>query len=154
MTIENLPFTLSEELRSLVPENKLTPLIDAFTQLDADSDGKIEIEEFLHFYLAEDKIRLTQQFEALDGDRDGCIEFEEFVMAREPNYQILKKFRELDLNHDGLLSIDEAIVIADRLVFPLSNSQIRTIIHEVDRDGDGQITYYEYLGAIAHVGLQ
>jgi enolase len=42
----------------------------------------------------------------------------------------------------------------DRLVFPVSNSQIRTIIHEVDRDGDGQITYYEYLGAIAHVGLQ
>jgi enolase len=29
-----------------------------------------------------------------------------------------------------------------------------TVEVDVDHDGDGQITYYEYLGAIAHIGFQ
>jgi calmodulin len=53
-----------------------------------------------------------------------------------------------------LLSLEEALNIADQLVLPLSATQIQAMMHEVDRDGDEQITYYEYLGAIAHLGFQ
>jgi Ca2+-binding EF-hand superfamily protein len=154
MNVSELKFEVSEDIKVLLPEQKLTAIVEAFTQLDSNQDSKIDIEEYLNFALAEEKIRLTRTFEALDTDKDGSIEFEEFVVATEPTFQILKKFRELDLDRNGLLSIEEAINIADQLVLPVSSGQIQVIINEVDRDGDGQITYYEYLGAISHIGFQ
>lgn len=154
MNISELKFEVSENVKALVPEQKLTSLVETFTQLDANHDGKIELNEYLNFVLAKEKVRLTKKFEAADADNDGCVEFEEFVAVVEPNFQLLKRFRELDLDQNGLLSIEEALNIADRLVLPLNATQVETIIREVDRDGDGQITYYEYLGAIAHIGFQ
>jgi Ca2+-binding EF-hand superfamily protein len=59
-----------------------------------------------------------------------------------------------DLDHNSLLSAEEAINIAQRLVFPLGPEQIQTLIQTADQDGDGQVTYYEFLGAVAHLGCQ
>lgn len=154
MNIDELKFEVSEDVKALIPEKKLTSIVQKFTQLDSNQDGRIGIDKFLSFSLAEKKIHLTKMFEILDTNKDGCIEFEEFVVATEPTFQILKRFRELDLDHNGLLSIEEALNIANRLVLPLSSKQVQTIMSEVDRDGDGKITYYEYLGAIAHIGFQ
>jgi Ca2+-binding EF-hand superfamily protein len=154
MNVNELKFEVSEDIKALLPEPKLTSIVKAFTQLDSNQDGKIDMDEYLNFALVEEKIHLTKTFEALDTDKDGCIEFEEFVVANEPTFPILKRFRELDLDQNGLLSIEEATAIAKRLVLPLSTNQIETIIVKVDRDGDGQISYYEYLGAIAHIGFQ
>jgi Ca2+-binding EF-hand superfamily protein len=154
MNDEKLKFEVSEEVKALIPEEKLKSIVETFTQLDSNQDGKIEIDEYFDFALAKEKIRLTKKFESVDTNKDGCVDFEEFVVAIEPTFNILKKFRELDLDQNGLLSLEEAINIADCLVLPLNNEQIKTILKQVDRDGDGQITYYEYLGAIAHIGFQ
>jgi Ca2+-binding EF-hand superfamily protein len=154
MKLDELQFEASEAVKALIPEEKLTALIQTFTELDANRDGKIELDEYLNFALAKEKLRLTKRFEAVDANKDGSVEFEEFVAATEPHLGLLKKFRELDLDQNGLLSLEEVINIADQLVLPLKTEQIRTIMKEVDRDGDGQITYYEYLGAIAHIGFQ
>lgn len=154
MNVDRLNFEISEDVKALFPEQKLTSLIEAFTKLDSNRDGKIELEEYLNFALAKEKARHINKFVAADTDQDGCVGFEEFLETIEPNYPILKRFQELDLDQNGLLSLEEAINIADQLVLPLNTSQVQTIIREVDRDGDGQITYYEYLGAIAHIGFQ
>jgi calmodulin len=154
MTIGKLKFEVSEDLKALFPEEKLSSLIESFARLDSNQDGKIELEEYLNFALAKEKARLVDKFIAADTDKDGCVGFEEFVGTIEPNYHILKRFRELDLDHNGLLSLEEAINIADQLVLPLSTTQVQAIIRRADQDGDGQITYYEYLGAIAHIGFQ
>ncbi|MGA7932915.1 MAG: EF-hand domain-containing protein [Kovacikia sp.] len=154
MNVGELKFKVSEDVKALIPEPKLKLMIQAFKQLDSNQDGKIGLDEFLDFSLAEKKAHLIKVFEAEDTDKDGFIEFEEYVTATEPYFSILKKFRELDLDQNGLLSIEEALDIADRLVLPLSTKQVQTIMHEVDRDGDGQITYYEYLGVITHIGFQ
>jgi calmodulin len=154
MTISKLKFELSEEIKALIPEQKLTSLIETFTQVDSNQDGKIELNEYLDFVQAKEKVSLTKRFSAADTDKDGSVTFEEFVAAIEPTFQILKCFRELDLDQNGLLSLEEALSIADRLVLPLNTTQVQAIIREVDRDGDGQITYYEYLGAITHIGFQ
>jgi Ca2+-binding EF-hand superfamily protein len=154
MNFDDLQFEVSEEVKALIPEEKLTSILKMFAQLDSNQDGKIEIEEYLNFALAGEKTRLTRKFEAVDTDKDGRVEFEEFVVATEPNFPILKKFREIDLQHNGLLSLEDAISIANHLVLPLEIEQIKIIMNQADRDGDGQITYYEYLGAIAHIGFQ
>lgn len=145
---------VSNWVEALLPAEKLAELLTSFGQIDVNADGKIDIDEFIQFSLTKEKIRLTKTFEALDADKDGVIDFEEFVAAAEPTFQLLKRFRELDLNRNGLLSIEEALNIANQLTLPLNSEQIETIMSEVDRDGDGQITYYEYLGAIAHIGFQ
>jgi Ca2+-binding EF-hand superfamily protein len=154
MNDDKLKFEVSEEIKALIPEEKLTSIIQMYAQLDSNQDGKIQIDEYLNFALAKEKIRLTKKFESVNTDKDGCVDFEEFVVATEPNFSILKKFRELDLDRNGLLSLEEAINIANYLFIPLNTEQIKIIMKEVDRDGDGQITYYEYLGAIAHIGFQ
>jgi Ca2+-binding EF-hand superfamily protein len=154
MNDDKLKFEVSEEVKALIPEKKLTSIIQTFTQLDSNQDGKIEIDEYLNFALAKEKIRLTKKFEAVDTDKDGYVDFEEFMVVAEPIFGILKKFRELDLDQNGLLSLEEVINITDRLVLPLNTEQIKTIMKQVDRDGDGEISYYEYLGAISHIGFQ
>ncbi len=154
MNTNRSTFEVSEDIKRLFPEEKLSSLVQTFTELDTDQDGKIELDEYLDFALTKEKTRLTKNFTAADTNKDGGVEFEEFVAVVEPYFQILKKFYELDLDQNGLLSLEEALNIADRLVLPVSTAQLQAIMHEVDRDGDGQITYYEYLGAIAHLGFQ
>lgn len=154
MNVSHPTFEISEDIKALLPEERLKSLIEAFTKLDSNRDGKIELEEYLNFALAKEKARFINKFVAADTDKDGCVGFEEFLATIEPTYHILKRFQELDLDQNGLLSLEEAINIAEQLVLPLNTTQIETILHKVDRDGDGQITYYEYLGAIAHIGFQ
>lgn len=154
MNTSQSTFAISENIKKLFPEEKLASLSQTFTQLDSNQDGKIELDEYLDFALTKEKNRLTKKFQAADTNKDGGVEFEEFVAVVEPYFQILKKFHELDLDQNGLLSLEEALNIADRLVLPVSTTQLQAIMQEVDRDGDGQITYYEYLGAIAHLGFQ
>ncbi|MGF1496137.1 MAG: EF-hand domain-containing protein [Elainellaceae cyanobacterium] len=147
-------FVIPDDVKALIPESKQAAIVQAFTQMDANQDGKVELDEYLNFALAQERERLTQKFKGVDADGDGCIEFEEFVAAAEPSFRILQKFRELDIDQNGLLSVDEAIAIAHQLVLPLSSQQVQAIITKADHDGDGQVTYYEYLGAIAQVGFQ
>lgn len=154
MDFDNLTFDVSEEVKALIPDDRLTGLVATFSQIDSNKDGKIEIDEFMNSALTEQKIQLTKMFEYADADKDGCITFEEYVSVKEPNFPILKRFRDLDLDRNGLLSMDEALNIAEQLNLPLSSDQVSAIIQEADRDGDGQVTYYEYLGAIAYIGFQ
>jgi len=154
MNTEDTMLSVSDDVRSLIPKDKLASLAEEFAKLDADRDGRIALREFSVFSLAQHQSSLAKRFEAIDADRDGFITFEEFAVASETRFALLKQLRALDLDRNGLLSIDEAINIAEQLVLPLNNEQVRTIIQRADLDGDGQVTYYEYLGAIAEVGFQ
>lgn len=154
MTIEHSSVDVPEDVKAIVPEKKLRAILDAFVRIDADGDGKVAFEEYLEYVLTKERNALAKRFENADMDKDGCISLEEFVAIVEPNYPILKKFRELDLDKNGRLSLEEAISIAERLVLPLNAEQVKAILDEADLDGDGEIGYYEYLGAIAHIGFQ
>ncbi|MEO1131935.1 MAG: EF-hand domain-containing protein [Cyanobacteria bacterium J06639_1] len=151
MGTDPLHFEIPDEIAQLIPEDKLASVVELFSSIDANRDGKVSLDEYLSFALSEEKMRLRRAFEALDSDRDGNLDFSEFVAAAVPNLDILKLCREFDRDRNGLLSIAEAIHTTERLQLSVDAVQLKLLLTEVDRDGDGQITYFEYLGAIAHV---
>lgn len=154
MNVDELKWEIPEDVKELIPEQKLVSIIETFTKLDSNQDGKIELDEYLNFSLSKEKGRLTKIFEIFDTDKDGYVDFEEFVAATEPNFRMLKKFRELDLDRNGLLSLEEVLNIAEQLSLPLSTEQVFSIMSDVAGNEDRGITYYEFLGAIAHIGFQ
>jgi Ca2+-binding EF-hand superfamily protein len=154
MTPESLNLEALNSLKTLIPEQRLATLTQTFAQIDSDQDGKVGVDEFLHFSLAAEEARLAQAFAAQDRDQDGFLSLEEYILATEPTVGILRRFQEMDLDHNGLISLAEALEIAEKLYLPLNAEQVQAIIRKVDGDGDGQVSYYEYLGAIAHIGFQ
>ncbi|KKD34891.1 MAG: EF-hand domain-containing protein [Limnoraphis robusta] len=154
MNSEGLGFEVSEAAKELLSPEKLELLKQSFAQIDSNHDGQIVLEEYLQYLLEQEKEKLTKQFKRLDANQDGCIEFEEFLMATEPDYNILKKFREFDTDGNGLLSFQEALRIVEQLYLPVDTDELKTILQQADNNGDQQITFYEFLGAITRFGFQ
>lgn len=154
MNSEGFGFEISKAAKELLSPEKLEKLKTSFAQIDSNRDGKIVLEEYLQYLLEQEKEKLIKQFKHLDTNQDGCIEFEEFIMATEPDYSILKKFREFDTDSNGLLSFQEALEIANLLYLPIEAAELKTILQEADHNGDEQVTFYEFLGAINRFGFQ
>ncbi|MGL5080840.1 MAG: EF-hand domain-containing protein [Microcoleaceae cyanobacterium] len=147
-------FEVPEEIQALLSAEKLEKVVRSFTKIDGNQDGKIELEEYLDHLLEKEREKLAKQFRYLDANQDGYIEFEEFLAVTEPHYLILKKFRRFDQERNGFLTFAQAIQIAEELSLPYDHSQIERVLQEIDQDQDGQVTYYEYLGAMIHFGFQ
>lgn len=126
---------------------------ELFKRLDANGDGKLELEE------TPEQVRegLKRFFEQADANRDKSLSPEEFHKGHEllrrvtgagasPNVQnrgagmeeaVL--FKALDANADGALSAEEVAAAPAAL-------------KRLDRDGDGQITRREVMAAAAPAG--
>jgi Ca2+-binding EF-hand superfamily protein len=151
---ENSEFKIPAEIEELIPPEKLKKIKQAFDQLDLNHDGRIDREEYLEHLLAKERERFIKRFDYLDKDHDGSIDFEEFVTASEPNYPLLKRFKDFDANLNGLLSVDEALQIAEEFNFPITRDWLEKQIHRVDHKGRKLISYNEYLGAVTRFGFQ
>jgi calmodulin len=151
---ENSEFKIPAEILELIPPEKLDKIKQAFDQLDLNHDGKIEREEYIEHLLAKEREKLNKRFDYLDKDRDGTIDFEEFLVASEPNYPLLKRFKEFDSNSNGLLSVDEALQIAEEFSFPITREWLEQQTNRVDYKGRKLISYNEYLGAVTRFGFQ
>lgn len=127
---------------------------DTFDELDANQDGKIELEEALDHFLSEQREKLVQQFRYYDANQDGCIDFEEYLLAFVPGTPMILKFREFDTDGDGLLSQDEILKLAETLVLPLGGKLLLSLIERADKDGDNKLTFYEFFGLMSHYGFQ
>ncbi len=87
----------------------------------------------------------------MDKDGDGQISYEEFIAAAINKVALLNEsnikatFEMIDEDGNGQLTIDEL-----KKAFDVEDSQSKSnniwteIIKEVDRDGDGQISYKEF----------
>ncbi|CAF0945738.1 unnamed protein product [Adineta steineri] len=146
------------KLRKLT-SSQIKELRQAFDLFDTDNSGGISVVE-LKQALGALGVKVTDQearqmFSAIDIDKNGRIEFEEFADVVADSYfkkfsraEILEAFQRFDHNHDGYIEVDELKSILARLGRNFSNDEVRRMIAQVDRDGNGKISIEEFAALV------
>ena len=104
-------------------QSVLSALALIFRNVDKNSNGAIDFNEFIEMMLR----------------RDSKVE-EDVVHA----------FRVFDRDGDGLISEDELKLTMNNLGEPLTDREVRSMIEEADLDGDGRINFHEFQRLMAN----
>ena len=147
----------SEFIRKL-SEQEICELREAFNIFDDNSDGSISKNK-LHLLLKIFKQKPSENeyinaFESLGIRNKKKINFNEFLMIiakltqntkiNEQRY-FQKLFDKMDRNKNGRISIHEIRYIVRNSNENISEEEIELLIKEVDTDGDGLISFDEFL---------
>ena len=146
------------EFIELLSEQEICELHEAFNIFDIDSDGSIEASQLgmlmnaLKQYPTQEE--LNQIIKETDIDNTNQIYFNQFlkIMAKrikdtkdDEDKYLKSLFLSLDRNNNGLISIHEIRYIVTHSTENISESDIETIMKEADTDGDGLISFEEFM---------
>uniref|UniRef100_A0AC34F6B0 EF-hand domain-containing protein n=1 Tax=Panagrolaimus sp. ES5 TaxID=591445 RepID=A0AC34F6B0_9BILA len=120
-----------------------------FDQIDLDSDGVVSLSEFLKWRRSDDQQKSIRLFKSYDINVDGNLSVPEFVplvyaLSRSPTSEAEKFFQQLDYNHDGVLTRDEAEKSKEHIPEEITNG----LFQVADTNFDGQITLQEFLAVM------
>lgn len=135
-------------------------LLDIFQAFDSNNDGQLDFKELLDGYTEyfgdpeRAEIEVTEIMQKLDINNNGNIDYSEFAIAHLNLSKILQedKLREIfnlfDIDHSGTITAEEL----KKILGSKGNSQQQEvddnewdrIIDEVDKDGNGEISFIEF----------
>merc|ERR1711962_1552194 len=130
-------------------------LRDAFLEFDHNSDGYISKDE-LHSVMSSFGYNVSQQeldemVKLVDADGNDLIDFNEFSSLMEGylavvdvDQEIRNLFAIIDINQDGFLSEKEIRSMMKKLGEKPRKKDIRKMMKEADKNGDGKISYDEF----------
>ncbi|XP_042678956.1 centrin-3 isoform X2 [Centrocercus urophasianus] len=135
--------------RELTEEQK-QEIKDAFELFDTDKDRAINYHELkvamraLGFDVKKaDVLKILKDY---DREATGKITFEDFnevvtdwILDRDPQEEILKAFRLFDDDDSGKISLRNLRRVARELGENMSDEELRAMIEEFDKDGDGEM---------------
>ncbi|XP_052225539.1 centrin-3 isoform X2 [Dreissena polymorpha] len=141
--------------RELADEQK-QEIKEAFDLFDTDKDRAIDYHELKVAMRALGfDVKKTDVLKVLrDYDREGTgkITFEDFnevmtdmMLERDPQEEILKAFKLFDDDSSGKISLRNLRRVARELGENMTDEELRAMIDEFDRDGDGEINETEFL---------
>ena len=136
--------SINEEIKKLKEE---------FDKIDVNKDGEISKDELIKclesIYPSQvAKNKAEAIFKEIDFNNDGSINFSEFLTVNIQKEKLLneetldKAFRMFDLDGNGYITIDEL-----KKTMPLeitTKAGWRSLVSEVDKDGDYQISFKEF----------
>ena len=99
-----------------------------FDQSDVNHDGKLSRDE-INSYL------VTSVFESRDADHDKKLTKAEWLVGEDTGRE--KEFRDRDANHDGVVTLDEA------LAYGRKKGIANKVVHEADKNKDGVVSREE-----------
>ena len=133
-----------------------------FKAFDKNGDGKLSMEEVKtgyveHYGRVMSDEDVEKMFKAVDSDNSGYIDYSEFVVAAmnekqlTSNEKLQAAFKMFDKDGSGLITAAE---IKEVLGFGgnLDNAAIDAIIKQVDENGDGEISFEEFVAMMKKIG--
>eukprot|EP00923_Selenidium_pygospionis_P059869 GHVN01105399.1.p1 GENE.GHVN01105399.1~~GHVN01105399.1.p1 ORF type:complete len:269 (-),score=38.08 GHVN01105399.1:729-1535(-) len=145
-------------------EQEISNLKDIFMALDVNKDGTltaVEVREGLaKSGLKDVPTDLELLMQEVDSDGSGVIDYTEFIAAALDKHQYIQEdvcwaaFRRFDLDGNGKITADELLKVLGtpdvEAVLPGAGGDkelldIRNMIRDVDKDGDGEIDFDEFL---------
>ncbi|KAL0233448.1 hypothetical protein PCE1_001963 [Barthelona sp. PCE] len=129
---------------------------EAFSLFDKNNDGSISISELSVVMRAlgqnPSNAELRDMINEIDADGNGTIDFPEFLammshkMAENDSEDAVREaFRVFDKDNNGVISADELRFVMCQLGEKLSPNEIDEMISEADSNGDGKISYDEFV---------
>ena len=147
-----------DEFIELLSEQEICELHEAFNIFDFESDGSINSKQLIMLMNSLKQYPSQKELEKIlnefNIDKNGQIYFNQFlkIMAKrlknikEDEDRYLKNlFSNLDRNNNGLISIHEIRYIVTHSNENISEKDIETIMKEADTDGDGLISFEEFM---------
>merc|ERR1712183_240382 len=138
------------------PEEKIAQFKEAFALFDADGNGAITTEELgtVLRSLGQDptEAELKDMIGEVDEDKSGKIEFPEFLvmMARkakavDTSEELAEAFKIFDKDGSGFIDAKELKNVMEGLGEDLTDEEIDEMVKEADLNGDGKISYDEFV---------
>ncbi|XP_022734013.1 calcium-dependent protein kinase 24-like [Durio zibethinus] len=138
-----------------LPNEQIDSIMEMFHMMDTDENGDLSFEELrdglqkIGHSFADPDVQMLM--EAADIDGNGTLSCEEFVtmavhLKRIGNDEHLSQaFRFFDKNQSGFIEFEELqeALLHDNLG-PCNEQLIKDIMHDVDKDKDGRISYAEF----------
>mmetsp|Transcript_24682 Transcript_24682/g.53878 ORF Transcript_24682/g.53878 Transcript_24682/m.53878 type:complete len:930 (+) Transcript_24682:237-3026(+) len=142
-------------LATYLPEEEVVGLLNIFKSMDTDSNGTVTLKEFEAALHAKGINLPEKQTKALldraDLNRDGVIDYEEFLAATVHHLRLEKEellwraFKEFDKDGSGFITEDE---LAQALAYQGTKVNVKSLLAEMDHDGDGRINYEEFAACL------
>lgn len=136
-----------------------------FMKLDKDNSGTIERDEFLSLPQISSNPLATRMIAIFDEDGGGDVDFQEFVQglsafsSKGGKEQKLKfAFKVYDIDRDGYISNGELFIVLKMMVGSnLKDQQLQQIVDktimEADLDGDGKISFEEFVKMVGNTDV-
>ncbi|XP_051875689.1 centrin-3 isoform X1 [Pristis pectinata] len=151
----NLDKSKRKKRRELTEEQK-REVKEAFDLFDTDKDKAIDYHELkvamraLGFDVKKaDVLKILKDY---DRDSTGKISFEDFsevvtdwILDRDPREEMLKAFKLFDDDDSGKINLRNLRRVARELGENMTDEELRAMIDEFDKDGDGEINQEEFI---------
>ena len=147
-----------DEFIELLSEQEICELHEAFNIFDVESDGSIDSKQLIILMNSLKQYPSQKELEKIlnefNIDKNGQIYFNQFLKIMAKRLKNLKEdedrylknlFSNLDRNNNGLISIHEIRYIVTHSSENISEKDIETIMKEADTDGDGLISFEEFM---------
>eukprot|EP00794_Sanderia_malayensis_P007464 gene7464-8287_t len=146
----------SKSKRRELSEEHKQEIREAFDLFDTDKDNAIDYHELkvamraLGFDVKKsDVLKILKDY---DREATGKIVFEDFqevmtdwMLDRDPQEEIFKSFRLFDDDQTGKISLRNLRRVARELGENMTDEELRAMIDEFDKDGDGEINEEEFI---------
>jgi centrin-1 len=142
--------------RTLIDEDLLEELKEAFTLFDTNHNGSIDARELKAALRALGHTEITKQqcaemFREVDKEPSATLNFDEFckvmqhrMREKDPRDEAMKVFQLFDSDKTGKITFKNLKKVALDVGENFSDKELHEMLNEADRSGDGQITFDEF----------
>jgi calcium-dependent protein kinase len=154
-----------EAIAKGMQDDQIKALKEMFVTLDSNGDGTVTIQELRDGI---DKLEIPgvldnmqEVMEGIDTDGSGSIDYTEFIAATldkkhyEEENACWSAFQLFDKDNSGTIDRKELtqVLKSETMEALVGAAGIEKILTECDQDGDGQISFQEFVGMMRNAGL-